>query len=121
MEPNLLVIRIQPQEGVFFQINAKQPGNRGKIIPIQMDFCQNCTDGESSPEAYERLLYDVMRGDSTLFTRWDEVEYAWKFVDTISAAWEKEKVDFLNYAAGSWGPKEADELLTRDGRKWWNI
>ncbi|NLL70759.1 MAG: glucose-6-phosphate dehydrogenase [Epulopiscium sp.] len=119
LKPNLLVIRIQPMEGIFMQFNAKKPGTETQIIPVQMDFCQNCEIGSNSPEAYERLLYDVMKGDSTLFTRWDEVEYSWRFIDTIAKAWEREKPLFPNYDAGTWGPKEADELLRKDGRKWW--
>lgn len=121
LKPNLLVIRIQPMEGIFMQFNAKKPGTETQIIPVQMDFCQNCEIGSNSPEAYERLLYDVMKGDSTLFTRWDEVEYSWRFIDTIAKAWEREKPLFPNYDAGTWGPKEADELLRKDGRKWWNL
>ncbi len=119
LKPNLLVIRIQPMEGIFMQFNAKKPGTETQIVPVQMDFCQNCEIGSNSPEAYERLLYDVMKGDSTLFTRWDEVEYSWRFIDTIAKAWEREKPLFPNYDAGTWGPKEADELLRKDGRKWW--
>lgn len=121
LEPNLLVIRIQPREGVYLQFNAKEPGSRQKIIPVNMDFCQNCQIGTNSPEAYERLLYDIMLGDQTLFTRWDEVEYSWRFIDKLSRAWERIKPDFPNYAAGSTGPKAADELLVKDGRKWWEI
>lgn len=119
--PNLLVIRIQPKEGVFFQFNAKKPGTGQQIIPVQMDFCQNCRIGYNSPEAYERLIYDVMRGDSTLFTRWDEVEYAWRFTDSIAGSWENATPGFPNYAAGTMGPDEANLLLTKDGRQWWNI
>ncbi|AKL95678.1 glucose-6-phosphate 1-dehydrogenase Zwf [Clostridium aceticum] len=121
LQPNLLVIRIQPKEGVFFQFNAKEPGTQQKIIPVQMDFCQNCRMGINSPEAYERLIYDVMRGDSTLFARWDEVEYSWRFVDNILEAWRNQKPDFPNYGAGTWGPKEADILLNKDKRSWINI
>lgn len=121
LEPNLLVIRIQPEEGVFFQFNAKKPGTMGTTIPVQMDFSHSTEFGNNTPEAYERLLSDVMKGDSTLFTRWDEVEYSWKFVDTIAETWSNEKINFPNYKAGTWGPKEADELLAKDGRKWWNI
>ena len=121
LKPNLLVIRIQPMEGIFMQFNAKKPGTETQIVPVQMDFCQNCEIGSNSPEAYERLLYDVMKGDSTLFTRWDEVEYSWRFIDTIAKAWEREKPLFPNYDAGTWGPKEADELLQKDGRKWWDL
>lgn len=84
LQPNLLVIKVQPKEGVFFQFNGKKPGVGNTIIPVQMDFCQNCQFENNSPEAYERLIFEVMKGDSTLFTRWDEVEYSWRFVDTIA-------------------------------------
>ncbi|MDN5326072.1 MAG: glucose-6-phosphate 1-dehydrogenase [Moorella sp. (in: firmicutes)] len=119
LRPNLLVIRVQPLEGVFVQLNAKRPGNNNYIAPIRLDFCQNCEVGVNSPEAYERLLYDVMRGDPTLFTRWDEVEAAWQFVDPIASAWAVRPPLFPNYAAGQWGPPAARELLIRDGRHWW--
>jgi glucose-6-phosphate 1-dehydrogenase len=121
LQPNLLVIKVQPSEGVFFQFNGKKPGVGNKIIPVQMDFCQNCQFENNSPEAYERLLFEVMKGDSTLFTRWDEVEYSWRFVDTIAEVWRNSKTDFPNYKSGSWGPEASDELLRRDGRFWWNI
>ena len=85
-----------------------------------MDFCQNCAIGYNVPEAYERLLYDAMKGEKSLFTRWDEVENSWKFVDAIQKAWEKVEPDFPNYAAGSFGPKASEELLSGDGRQWWN-
>ncbi|NDL67605.1 glucose-6-phosphate dehydrogenase [Anaerotalea alkaliphila] len=117
--PNMLVIRIQPYEGVSLQFNAKKPGTTNEMVPVKMDFCQNCEIGYSSPEAYERLLFDVMKGDSTLFTRWDEVEYSWRYVDRITQAWAKNKPAFPNYQAGSEGPREAMDLLARDGRKWW--
>lgn len=121
LNPSLLVIKIQPQEGIFLQFNAKKPGTQNVVVPVKMDFCQNCEFHTNSPEAYERLLYDVMRGDSTLFTRWDEVEYSWGLVDSISGAWKDYPPPiFPNYAAGSWGPQEAWELLRKEGRKWWN-
>ncbi|MDF2698891.1 MAG: glucose-6-phosphate 1-dehydrogenase [Haloplasmataceae bacterium] len=121
LSDNLLVIKVQPMEGVFFQFNAKKPGTQHKIIPVQMDFCQNCQVGINSPEAYERLLFDVMRGDQTLFARWDEVEYSWKFVDHIIEKWIKEEPHFPNYKTGTWGPIEADELLTEDNHEWINL
>jgi glucose-6-phosphate 1-dehydrogenase len=119
--PNYLVIKIQPREGVFFQFNAKEPGTLQKIVPVQMDFCQNCQVGINSPEAYERLFFDIMRTDSTLFARWDEVEYAWKFIDSIINAWKESKPKFPNYQTGSFGPKEADELLKKDHHSWINL
>jgi glucose-6-phosphate 1-dehydrogenase len=121
LEPNLLVIKIQPREGVFFQFNAKQPGGGNVILPVQMDFCQNCNLQYNSPEAYERLLADVIKGDSTLFTRWDEVDFSWRYVDNILKVWRQSSEGLPIYESGSWGPKESDELLARKGHKWWNI
>lgn len=118
---NMLIIRIQPTEGVYLQFNAKKPGERNTIIPVQMDFCQNCEVGINSPEAYERLLNDVMLGDQTLFARWDEVYYSWKFIDTIIEVWKKCVPIFPNYEEGSFGPVGAIKMLERDGREWINI
>lgn len=120
LEPNRLVIEIQPREGVIIRFNGKKPGTRNEIIPVELDFCQNCAVGEVSPDAYEKLLLDAMAGDSTLYTRWDELEYSWKLMDNISRGWELQQPVFPNYASGSWGPAEADELLKRDGRSWFN-
>ena len=120
MMPNQLIIRIQPTEGVFLRFNAKKPGQANDVVPVKMDFCQNCEVGYNSPEAYERLLYDAMKGEKTLFTRWDEVEYSWRFVDAIQRAWDQERPDFPNYEAGSHGPKAADALIEKDGRRWVN-
>lgn len=117
---NQLAIQIQPKEGVNFKFNAKQPGEGNDVIAVNMDFCQNCIVGYNSQEAYERLLLDVMKGDKTLFTRWDEVMHSWKFIDSINSAWQKEKPDFPNYNANTFGPKETDELMQRDNREWVN-
>lgn len=121
LSPNLLVIRVQPREGIFFQFNTKKPGTENIIIPVQMDFCQNCQVGINTPEAYERLLYDAMSGDNTLFTSWDEVEYSWRFVDTISSHWENNNNELCFYESGTYGPKKAEELLLKDNHHWWNI
>ncbi|MGE5584743.1 MAG: glucose-6-phosphate dehydrogenase [Bacillota bacterium] len=122
LQPNILVIKVQPEEGVFLQFNAKRPGQENFIIPVRMDFCQNCAVGFNSPEAYERLLLEVMRGDRTLFTRWDEVEEAWKLVQPVLEEWASAPEDpgFPNYAAGEWGPEDAETLLGRDGRAWYD-
>jgi glucose-6-phosphate 1-dehydrogenase len=120
LEPNRLIIEIQPREGVVIRFNGKKPGTKNEINPVELDFCQNCAAGEVSPDAYERLLMDVMAGDTTLFTRWDEVEYAWRLMDNVSKEWSPIRPDFPNYAAGTWGPAEADDLLERDGRSWVN-
>lgn len=118
--PNQLIIKIQPTEGVNLQFNAKKPGQNNDVVPVRMDFCQNCEVGYNSPEAYERLILDAMKGEKTLFTRWDEVEYSWRFVDSIAKVWEKEETNFPNYSALSHGPKAADELIQKDGYEWRN-
>ena len=118
IKANTLIIKVQPQEAMIIWLNGKKPGTISEITPISMGFCQNCSVGEVSPDAYERLLLDVLRGDSALFAGWDEVEYSWKFIDNIFESWHGEIPDFPNYAAGTWGPVAAEELLTRDGRQW---
>ncbi|NLP34722.1 MAG: glucose-6-phosphate dehydrogenase [Clostridiales bacterium] len=120
-DPNLLVLRIQPNVGVFFQFNTKDFSTHNGIIPTKMDTSHyNPTQG-NTPEAYERLIYDILRGDATLFPRWDEVEAAWSFADQIIRYRENKILNFPNYDAGSMGPISAFELLARDGREWWNI
>jgi glucose-6-phosphate 1-dehydrogenase len=118
--PNVLVIRIQPDEGISLRIQAKRPGAALRIDPVKMDFHYGTSFGKASPEAYERLLLDAMSGDATLFARRDEVEGAWKFIDLIEEAWHHSEAPppLCEYSAGSWGPKEADALLERDGRAW---
>lgn len=118
LEPNILVISVQPNEGIFLKFNAKRPGTEQSIVPVSMDFCQSSFEGFNSPEAYERLLYDVIRGESTLFTRWDEVEHAWRFIDGIARTWKQNNQPTLVYPAGSYGPSEADFLMRADGREW---
>ncbi len=92
--PNQLIVRIQPTEGVYVKFNAKKPGINSSVMPVSMDFCQSCQIGYNTAEAYERLLLDAMRGDKTLFTRWDEAANSWEFIDTIADAWSNEKPDF---------------------------
>jgi glucose-6-phosphate 1-dehydrogenase len=118
--PNVLVIRIQPDEGISLRIQAKRPGTALNIEPVKMDFAYGTSFGKASPEAYERLLLDAMSGDATLFARRDEVENAWAFIDRIEYAWHKSDTPppLCFYPSGSWGPKEADDLLERDGRAW---
>src|SRR5712692_11671207 len=119
-EQNVLVIRIQPDEGISLRIHAKVPGAGFRIEPVKMDFHYGTSFGKASPEAYERLLLDAMSGDATLFARRDEVEQAWAFIDPIEEAWhaKKDAPDLFFYPAGSWGPEAADDLLARDGRAW---
>ena len=124
LQPNLLVFRVNPLEGIYISINAKQLGvnNAGStIVPVAMDFCQSCQIGHNSPEAYELLLFDAARGDSTYFTRWDEVALAWQFVDQIAKAWDANPSQLQQYPAGSWGPNEAFQLLEKDGFHWWPV
>jgi len=120
--PNLLVIHIQPDEGITLHLNVRKPGETTETTPIKLDFSNNSIDGINTPEAYERLIYDCIRGDATNFTHWDEVALSWSFVDPISKVWENQiTTDFPNYPAGSMGPKAADELLEQDGFHWWPI
>ncbi len=118
LRPNVLLIHIQPDEGVSLAIGAKVPGQGMTIRTVHMDFLYGGAFRTGMPEAYERLILDCMLGDATLFTRTDEVEEQWKLVDAIVAAWKRDKPSFPNYVAGTWGPASADELLRRDGRAW---
>jgi len=120
LDQNVLVVRIQPDEGISLRMQAKIPGTSLRIEPVKMDFHYGTSFGKPSPEAYERLLLDAMSGDATLFARRDEVEEAWAFIDPIEEAWQlKEDAPPLEfYPSGSWGPAAADELLARDGRAW---
>ncbi|MPM82798.1 Glucose-6-phosphate 1-dehydrogenase [bioreactor metagenome] len=120
-EPNLLVIRIQPTVGVFFQFNTKDFSTHDDIMSAKMDTSYaNPTNG-NTPEAYERLIFDILRGDATLFSRWDEVEASWIFADKIIEYRGQKRVSFPNYEAGTMGPVKAFELLARDGREWLSI
>lgn len=120
LEPNVLAIRIQPDEGISLRISAKLPGARVRIYPVKMDFRYGTTFGaDATPEAYERLILDVMAGDPTLFMRRDEVEAAWQWIDLVQEAWQQKAPERLpEYAAGTWGPPEADRLIESDGRRW---
>ncbi|MCI3920050.1 glucose-6-phosphate dehydrogenase [Paenibacillus sp. TRM 82003] len=121
LQSNLLVFRVNPMEGVYIKFNAKAPGSEEMIVPVAMDFCQSNGVGINTPEAYERLLNDAIRGDSTYFTRWDEVSSAWRFVDRIAAAWAESKTDLESYPAGTWGPEGANRLLAEEGHQWWPV
>jgi glucose-6-phosphate 1-dehydrogenase len=117
---NVLVIRIQPDEGVSLRMQSKVPGASVRIQPVKMDFRYGTSFGKASPEAYERLLLDAMAGDATLFARRDEVEEAWRFIDDIEHAWHcsDDEPGLYFYPAGSWGSTEADALIEKDGRAW---
>jgi len=118
LRPNVLLIQVQPNEGMSLAIGAKVPGLGMSIRTVHMDFLYGAAFREGLPEAYERLILDAMVGDATLFTRADEIEEQWALVDAITAAWKRDRPAFPNYAAGTWGPPSADELLHRDGRSW---
>jgi len=119
LESNVLALAIQPDEGLSLRIAAKLPGAKVRIYPVKMDFRYGSTFGEQAPEAYERLLLDVMANDATLFMRRDAVEASWTWVTQILDAWAASKTRWLpEYAAGTWGPLEADRLIQADNRKW---
>ena len=118
LRPNVLLIHVQPDEGVSLAIGAKVPGQGMQIRTVHMDFLYGGTFRTGMPEAYERLILDVMLGEATLFTRADEIEEQWMLVDAIVAAWQRDRPGFPNYAAGTWGPPSADDLVHRDGRSW---
>jgi glucose-6-phosphate 1-dehydrogenase len=116
-EPNTLVMRIQPDEGISLRFATKVPGQGMAVRDVAMDFRYGTEFGSSTPEAYERLILDAIRGDATLFTRADEVEAQWAFIDPILRAWNELEAPLAFYEAGSWGPREADALL-EPGDSW---
>jgi glucose-6-phosphate 1-dehydrogenase len=118
LRPNVLLVHIQPDEGVSLAIGAKVPGQGLSIRTVHMDFLYGGAFRVGLPEAYERLILDCLLGDATLFTRADEVEEQWALVDAMVAPWKRDHPHFPNYAGGTWGPATADELLHRDGRSW---
>jgi glucose-6-phosphate 1-dehydrogenase len=118
LRPNVLLIQVQPDEGISLAIAAKVPGQGMSIRTVHMDFLYGGAFRTGLPEAYERLILDTLLGDATLFTRADEVEEQWSLVDAIVAAWRRDRPSFPNYAAGTWGPPSANELIGRDGRSW---
>ena len=121
-DPNLLAIRIQPDEGIMLRFGAKVPGLGLDVRSVTMDFTYGSAFNVDSPDAYETLILDALQGDASLFTRADEVEEAWSIVDPIIEAWaDGPPPQFQNYDAGTWGPVEADELLAREGRRWRRI
>jgi glucose-6-phosphate 1-dehydrogenase len=113
---NQLVIRVQPDEGVTLKFGSKVPGSQMEVRDVAMDFLYGQSFTESSPEAYERLILDVLLGDATLFPQAAEVEASWRVVDPLEDFWAGKEPAF--YRAGEWGPKEADEMLAREGRTW---
>ncbi len=119
LEQNVLSIQVQPKEGIALKICSKPPGPRMRVKPVVMDFSYHSSFGIASPDAYERLLLDAMKGDATLFTRNDEIEEAWDLLAPVFEAWKApESPKLYDYEAGSWGPKEAARLLAPTGHRW---
>lgn len=118
-DPNVLSIRIQPNEGISIKMNCKAPGPLGSIQPVKMDFRYGSYFGKAPPEAYERLILECIYGDSTLFARSDEVEQSWRFFTPILECFSKNPPkDFPNYSSGSWGPKQSDTFMAKDNKQW---
>jgi glucose-6-phosphate 1-dehydrogenase len=118
VNPNTLVLRIQPDEGISLTVEAKTPGPELRLRPVTMDFRYGAVFGGETPEAYERLLLDAIHGDATLYARGDWVEHAWAALEPVLRAWSVGEPKLPPYDAGSWGPAEADVFIERDGRKW---
>ncbi len=118
LAPNVLTLRIQPDEGIALRFAAKVPGARTQLRTVRMDFLYGSSFGQAGPDAYERLLLDAMLGDPTLFARRDEVEAAWSIVQPIIDGWNDPTIPTHPYEAGSWGPAKAEALIEREGRTW---
>ncbi|HEY6084963.1 MAG TPA: glucose-6-phosphate dehydrogenase, partial [Nitrospira sp.] len=117
--PNVLALRIQPEEGLSLRIVSRVPGTRAQTHPVEMDFRYGKVFGRPSPEAYERLLLDVMTGDASRFMRRDAVEASWAWITNILEGWQQQGSRWLpEYPAGTWGPVEGDRLIHGDGRAW---
>jgi glucose-6-phosphate 1-dehydrogenase len=117
--PNVLALRVQPEEGLSLRIISKVPGAKAQTNPVEMDFTYGEAFGGQSPEAYERLLLDVMAGDASLFMRRDSVEASWAWITPILDGWQDSRAKWLpEYRAGTWGPVESDRLIETDGRMW---
>jgi glucose-6-phosphate 1-dehydrogenase len=119
LEHNVLSIQVQPKEGMSLRISSKPPGPRLRVRPVEMDFTYDSSFGVASPEAYERLLLDVMKGDATLFTRNDEIEESWDLLAPIFKEWESANPPpVYQYEAGTWGPSAADDLIRTTKDSW---
>ncbi len=119
VHPNVLVLRIQPDEGMSLTVEAKTPGPELRLKPVTMDVRYGAVFGGEPPEAYERLLLDAIHGDATLYARGDWVEHAWAVLEPVLRAWsDGGGAKFPNYDVGTWGPAEADAFIEGDGRKW---
>lgn len=117
---NILIIKIQPTEGVYMQFNIKTPGDSEEITQAKMDFCQNCSyvNRINTPEAYERLIVACVRGERAWFSQWDQIEVSWNYIEQLRQRYQAEGLPVCTYTQGTAGPKEADELLGRFGHQW---
>lgn len=119
-QPNILEIKIQPDEGITLHLNVKKPGVMDQMTMAEMDYCQSCLYLFNSPDSYEKLLLDAMNGDSTLFTRWDELQLTWKYVDSIQSTVNGDRNTLLKpYNVGSFGPEELDRFVDSGASTWW--
>jgi glucose-6-phosphate 1-dehydrogenase len=119
LDSNALTLHLQPNEGISLRFNGKVPGTSLEVRPVRMHFSYDAEFGAYTPEAYERLLLEAMSGDATLFIRRDEVEIAWRIVDSIRNAWNTKPLTNREfYSAGTWGPVAADDLLAQTGHFW---
>jgi glucose-6-phosphate 1-dehydrogenase len=118
LAPNLLIVNVQPDEGISLRFETKLPGTRMQVAPVMMNFRYGTTFGGEVPEAYETLLLDAMLGDTTLFARHDFVEASWALITPVLEAWRSQGGEIPTYEAGEWGPREADDLMSHDGRRW---
>jgi len=121
LSPNVLVLKVQPDEGVSLKFATKQPGPTTQLRWLNMDFNYGTAFGVRSPSAYERLIHDCLVGDASLFARTDSVEMSWQFIEPVLSTWARAKGDvqsFPNYSAGSSGPEQADELIASTGHMW---
>ncbi len=119
LDANAIALRLQPDEGIYLRFNGKVPGMSVGVRPVRMHFSYDAEFGAYTPEAYERLLLDALEGDATLFIRRDEVETAWQFVDAIRKGWDGKPLSNREfYAAGTWGPIAAEDLLAQTGHAW---
>lgn len=121
VKPNILVFRIQPYEGFYFQLNAKKPGNYHEMMQANMDYCQSTAYGTNSPEAYERLIIEAVRGNNAFFTSWEELNVLWYYIEDIEKKISKNSLPVYQYPAGSVGPEAAIKLIENDGRAWWDM
>lgn len=120
IEPNVLIIKVQPTEGVYFEFNIKTPGEESGLTKAKMEFCQNCNDifRQNTPEAYERMILACIQGDNSWFSKWDQIEISWKYIQDLKDLYEKANLPIYSYPQGSAGPKEMNDLAENKDRYW---